>query len=365
MRQSLVSGLLASASLAAVLTVTGAGQAAAQADLVPIATAPMSASVGVQNLGDSPAPASHLIINCSKVGQPGGGGCPDAPDLGVYENPAYPQHATIDVPELAPGEIFNHDLTVWDDMVWPAGTYVFAITADAGNVIAESNEANNTTQTNYTELPSVGVAEQPPLPLQAKQPGRKPAGGKAPVKAIVANLAKPDLMSTSLGTYIGGDHSLWNQVQTVRAGQITGSQLGRNGDECRVPAKVRLMNIGKADSASFKVSVYDDGKLRTTKTVSLKKGEDKWVNYDLRLNEGTNKVEVRIDPKNQIAEENEKNNLYKTTVEVPFDCDGVMVLAPQGKAGTKVAPPKRQRIIKTLPAKPVKPQRALPRRSAN
>lgn len=364
MRKSFVSSLLASASLTAGLAVAGAGQAAAQADLVPIATAPMSASVGVQNMGDSPAPASHLIINCSKVGQPGGGGCPDAPDLGVYENPAYPQHATIDVPELAPGEIFNHDLTVWDDMVWPAGTYVFALTADAGNVIAESNEANNTTQTNYTELPSPGVAEAPPLPLQAN-PGTRPSRGKAPVKAVVAVLAKPDLMSTSLGTYIGGDQSLWNQVQTVRAGQITGSQLGRNGDECRVPSKVRLMNIGNADSASFKVNVYDDGKLRTTKTVSLKKGEDKWVNYDLRLNEGTNKVEVRIDPKNQIAEENEKNNVYKTTVEVPFDCDGVMTLAPQSKVSPKVVPPKRQSIIKTLPAQPVKPQRALPRRSTN
>ncbi|NIA71590.1 hypothetical protein HBA54_23645 [Pelagibius litoralis] len=349
----LVPGLLASASLTALLAVAGASQAAAQADLVPIVTAPMSASVGVQNMGDTPAPASHLTISCTKFGKVSGG-CPDVPELGVYENPAFPDVGTVEVPELAPGEIFNHDLTVWAAIVWPVGNYVFNVTADAGGVVAESNEANNTTQTSYTQLPAPAVVEQPPLPLQAT-PGKRPSRNQAPVKAIVAQIALPDLMSTSLGTYIGGDHSLWNQVQTVRTGQIAQKQLGRNKDECLVPAKVRVMNIGNADSKTFAISVFDDGKLRTTKTASLKKGKAKWVEYDLRLNEGTNKVMVRIDPKNQVAEENEKNNTYYTTVEVPFDCDGVAVLQPQGKATIVV--PKQREMKKFIPQRRTEPRR--------
>lgn len=168
MRKYRVQGLLASVSLIAALTVIGVGQAAAQPDLVPIVTAPMSANVGVENIGDSPAPASQLIISCDKLGKAGGGGCPDAPDLGIYENPAYPQHATIEVPELAPGESYNHVLSVWDDMVWPEGTYIFSVTADAGNAAVEANEANNGTQTSYTQLPQPGVGQKPQLPLQAR-----------------------------------------------------------------------------------------------------------------------------------------------------------------------------------------------------
>ncbi|WP_420345202.1 CARDB domain-containing protein [Pelagibius sp.] len=342
-----VQGLLASVSLIAALTVVGVGHAAAQPDLVPIVTAPMSANVGVQNVGASPAPASQLIISCDKLGKAGGGGCPDAPDLGIYENPAYPYHATIEVPELAPGESYNHVLSVWDDMVWPEGTYIFSVTADAGNAAVEANEANNGTQTSYTQLPQPGVGQKPQLPLQAR-PGQRQSRDETAVQVFVAELGKPDLMSTSLGTYIGGDHSLWNQVQTVRPGHVKKTQVGRNKDECVIPSKVRLMNIGQADSGTFKVQVFDDGKLRATKTVSLKKGQDKWVNYDLRLNEGTNKVVVKIDPKNQVAEQNEKNNVYNTTVEVPFDCDGVVVLAPQGNV--KVLPLKQKRIPKARPA---------------
>lgn len=353
MRKTRIRGLLASVSLAAAsLSVAGIAQAIDQPDLIPQLSNPMNASVSVINNGTAVAPPSHLTLHCTKFGMVDGG-CATAPGMAAYVDPAYPNRVVIDVPILAPGEVFNHDLAFWDDIVWPAGTYVFSLIADAGSEVTESNEANNGVQSGHTQEALVGVAPPPPLPLQAN-PGAKPSRGKAPAKALVAELAKPDLMSTSLGTYIGGDQSLWNQVQTVRKGQITATRLGRNKDECQVPAKVRVMNIGNADSTTFAISIFDDGQLRTTKTTSLKKGENKWIDYSLRLNEGTNKVMVRIDPKNQVAEEDEQNNVYHTTVEVPFDCDGVAVLLPRVKGGAKVAPPPQRKIMKVAPLRPAK-----------
>lgn len=144
-----------------------AGTAAAQPNLVPLLGSPMGAGVGVQNTGDSAAGPSHLTINCTKLGK-ADGGCPDTPGLAAYAEPAYPNRVVIEVPALEPGEAFNHDLAFWDDIVWTPGTYLFAARADAGNAVAESNEADNALQTSYTQLPSVAVAPQQPLPLAAR-----------------------------------------------------------------------------------------------------------------------------------------------------------------------------------------------------
>lgn len=144
-----------------------AGSAAAQPDLVPLLSSPMGASVGVQNTGDSAAAPSHLTINCTRLGK-ADGGCPDIPGLAAYADPAYPNRAVIEVPALEPGESFNHVLAFWGDIPWTPGTFIFAARADAGSVVAESNEANNSLQTSYTVLPSVAVAPQQPLPLAAR-----------------------------------------------------------------------------------------------------------------------------------------------------------------------------------------------------
>jgi hypothetical protein len=165
---------LAATGLAAIaLTSTAISQAAAQPDLVPQLSNPMNATVGVQNIGDSASGPSHLTINCTKFGK-ADGGCPDIPGLAAYIDPAYPNRVVVDVPVLEPSESFDHVLAFWGDIPWTPGTYIFDAEVDAGNEVAESNEANNTTQSSYTQQPMVGVAPPPPLPLTAALPGGAP-----------------------------------------------------------------------------------------------------------------------------------------------------------------------------------------------
>ncbi|HMA15937.1 MAG: CARDB domain-containing protein [Bacteroidota bacterium] len=154
-----------------------AGSAHAQADLVPLLSSPMGAGVGVQNTGDSAAEPSHLTINCTRLGK-GDGGCPDIPGLAAYADPAFPNRVVIEVPALEPGETFNHVLAFWGDIPWTPGTFIFAARADAGSVVAESNEANNALQTSHTVLPSVAVAPQQPLPLAARPAPSRPVQPK-------------------------------------------------------------------------------------------------------------------------------------------------------------------------------------------
>jgi len=168
--------LLAAATFAAALS-GAAGQAAAQPDLVPVLNYPMDASVGVQNTGATASGPSHLIINCTKFGK-ADGGCPDAPGMGAYVDPAFPNRAVIDVPALEPNESFNHDLTFWNSIPWVPGTFVFDAEVDPGNEVAESNEGNNATQSSYTQLPAVGVAPPDPLPLTAGQVPARPLPGQ-------------------------------------------------------------------------------------------------------------------------------------------------------------------------------------------
>jgi hypothetical protein len=174
-----------SATLSAVLALA-AGTAAAQPNLVPLLSNPMNASVGVQNTGDSAAGPSHLTINCTEFGQ-ADGGCPDTPGLAAYADPAYPNRAVVAVPALQPGESFNHDLAFWAAIPWTPGTYVFDAVADAGNAVAESNEANNTTQSSYTEQADAGVAPPQPLPLAARPLPAKPL----PPKLSSSNIFVP------------------------------------------------------------------------------------------------------------------------------------------------------------------------------
>jgi hypothetical protein len=168
--------LLAAATFAATLS-AAAGQAAAQPNLSPVLNAPMNASVGVQNTGTTASGPSHLTINCTKFGQ-ADGGCPDAPGMGAYVDPAFPNRVVIDVPALEPGESYNHNLSFWASIPWTPGTYVFDAVADAGNDVAESNEANNESQSSYTQLPAVGVAPQAPLPLTAGTVPARPLPGQ-------------------------------------------------------------------------------------------------------------------------------------------------------------------------------------------
>jgi hypothetical protein len=174
MAKRLSRGLIAAAGLCTAVSLTaGAGQALAQPDLVPQLNFPMNATVGVQNSGTTAAGPSHLTINCTKFGQ-ADGGCPEAPGMGAYVDPAFPNRAVIDVPALEPGESFSHDLSFWNAIPWTPGTYVFDAEVDAGGDVAESDETNNTAQSSHTELPAVGVAPPAPLPLTAQPAAARP-----------------------------------------------------------------------------------------------------------------------------------------------------------------------------------------------
>lgn len=122
----------------------GGGLAQGQPDLVPILSHPMSGTVIVKNIGSAAAPPSKLGLKCVKAGHTGGGGgCPEAPGLAAYADPAFPDHVVINVPVLAPGAQHIHHLSFWPSLAFSAGTYHFKALADIGHALPESNELNN------------------------------------------------------------------------------------------------------------------------------------------------------------------------------------------------------------------------------
>ena len=125
----------------------------AMPDLVPVLTSPMSGHVAVKNIGTGPAGPSKLVLDCHQEGHTGGGGgCADLPPslASAYNDPAFPDKVTINVPNLAPGATYNHTLSFWAVLKWTPGKYDFTAKADAANTVAESNEGNNTTTSTLT-----------------------------------------------------------------------------------------------------------------------------------------------------------------------------------------------------------------------
>jgi hypothetical protein len=113
-------------------------------DLIPVAVNLRAGTIGVRNVGNAAAAPSKLTISCHKVGHVGpGGGCPDAPGLTAYNDPAFPDRATLTVPALAPGANFVQTLSFWNSLKWAKGEYQFTLAADAANTVAENNELNN------------------------------------------------------------------------------------------------------------------------------------------------------------------------------------------------------------------------------
>ena len=118
-------------------------------DLVPLLHTPMDGWVAVKNNGPGNAGASRLFIKCRKEGHTGpGGGCVDVP-ASALAPPFFagPDELVVDVPALACGATFEAKMPWWEKMVWPKGTYHFDATADATNLVPETNEGNNTAST--------------------------------------------------------------------------------------------------------------------------------------------------------------------------------------------------------------------------
>lgn len=134
--------------LASAVLVSMSANASAGIDLVADFDA-ATGTVKVTNIGDAAASISVVTIECKrrKPAPPrNGGGCPDPapPALAVpYLLPAFPNKVAVQVPMLAPGASYAHALAFFPGLVFPSGVYGFKIRADDGNMVPESNEANN------------------------------------------------------------------------------------------------------------------------------------------------------------------------------------------------------------------------------
>lgn len=113
-------------------------------DLSPIPSRIQYGVVSVNNTSTANSVASVATVNCHLPGQEGG--CPELPAaaLAAYTNAAYPNRLVVNIPAIQAGHVHSHNLTFWEDLDWPSGSYVFEFVVDAGGTNNESNETNNT-----------------------------------------------------------------------------------------------------------------------------------------------------------------------------------------------------------------------------
>lgn len=118
-------------------------------DLQPIPSRIEHGVVSVRNTGTAASGPSIATVNCHLPGQEGG--CPEIPAAAIpaYTNAAYPNRLVVNIPAIPAGHVHNHNLSFWEDMDWPSGTYVFEFVVDAGATVNESNEANNSGSHNW------------------------------------------------------------------------------------------------------------------------------------------------------------------------------------------------------------------------
>lgn len=112
-------------------------------NLVPIASRMQKGTISVRNTGSVAAGPFKATVECNVMGRRGGCAEPAPRDAAPYEDIAFPNKLTVSVPGLAPGHVFNHKIAFWDGLVWASGNYEFTVAADAGAVVAETNEGDN------------------------------------------------------------------------------------------------------------------------------------------------------------------------------------------------------------------------------
>ena len=129
------------ATIVAAGTLILANGAFAAANLVPGFNT-NTGMITVKNIGGDPAGRSVVTIGCASAGTTN---CPDAPAalMAAYEMAGFPNVASVKVPDLAPNKGFQHKISFYNNLVWLPGTYYLSVCADAGDYIAESNEADN------------------------------------------------------------------------------------------------------------------------------------------------------------------------------------------------------------------------------
>mgnify|MGYP001575138702 CR=1 FL=1 len=160
----------------------------AKPDLVPIPNGLPSGNVIVWNNGTAAAGPTLLLVHCVARG---GGRCPPIPpdQMAAYAHPSFPDQIVVRVPALQPRTRFDHRLTFWNQLCWPAGSYVISARADIGNSETESNEGNNYVEAPLVSQRSCAGAARPPFD-PSNPPHATPVPGR-PVTLPVTTAPQP------------------------------------------------------------------------------------------------------------------------------------------------------------------------------
>ena len=332
-------------AVAAGIASAGAAAGGAQPDLVPVTATLTSGTVAVLNQSAGASSATLLTLSCQRLG---GGGCPEAPGMAAYENPMFPNQATVQVPALEAGASYAHPLAFWNELVWEPGDYVFTLTVDAAAAVGESMEGNNVAAVPYTVDPrpaSTGPVRTGDL---AAAPSARPSPKAG---TLVAGL--PDLMATTLGFVIGGAPHPWGSMITIDKPYLAAqTRSGPRANMCRFAASgYRAFNKGAFAAGPSTATVLRAGVPVASHNVVLGPQAWEWKVFDLLLAEGANPVRVHLDDFDQVPEGDETNNEYQVTVLVKIDCDGDGQVAGLPLSAVPVSPVRALRA--PLPPKAV------------
>jgi CARDB len=342
---------LAATAITTCLLVPGTA-ALADSDLVPATeNLAVGGHVGAVNQGDEASGPAHITIVCSKNG---GGGCAEAAGMAAYENPAYPDAVTVNLPGLQPGESFDHALAFWDELDWSAGNYTLSVVVDAGNDVDEDVELNNSASVMKTVLASAVGTPVPKGPGNLTQtPPQDDDAGVVQAGVIVAGL--PDIIPTTLGFVLKSGPLKWGSTKTIKNPALADATMqGPQHNLCSFsPAAYRTFNKGAFAAGPFVTKVYRDNTLVHTHNVPAglaSKDYIDWHQFGIQLHEGQNMIKVVFDANKQVSESDEKNG-YWIRVNVQIDCNG------DGKAGIGgfKAPDKQPQPGTTLKLKSTSP----------
>ena len=137
--------------VAAALVLTAPAFTMANPNLQPAFNA-KTGTITAHNVGAANAGRSLATITCSGMG---GQQCPDpaAADIAPYENPAFPNAATVKMKPIGAGNKVSHTFPFYKNMNFMPGTYFFSVCVDAGDHVVETTNADNCTRVRHTVKP--------------------------------------------------------------------------------------------------------------------------------------------------------------------------------------------------------------------
>jgi hypothetical protein len=189
--------------------------------------------------------------------------------------------------------------------------------------------------------------------------GKTAASGTAGPGAKKADLARPDLMATTLGMVVVHGPSPWGSTVALNnPSAATATGVGPNGNLCRfTPIAFRPFNKGTVPSGPFQVAVRRNNQPVHSANFNLAAqtglpANSGWHTFTLELAQGPNTIKVEFDPSKSVDESDEGNNVYTMTVQVNFPCTaGGITTAPKAVAPTTTKPGPTEMIL-TPPASP-------------